>query len=212
MTQKTRRSDQIPGKITEDQIVQPGDYWIKVVHKGQMLRIVDLEGQQAVDFLCYNSKDTSERYNAPDTMKYAGNIYVTKGVVLYSDMGNPIYIVTEDTCGYHDTVAGCCSAESNLHRYGVANTENCRDTFLRGLKSIGMDKKDIVPNVNFFMNVPVKEGGSVGIVDGISEPGDYVDLRAEMDALTLISNCPQRHNPCSGFNPSPVRLVIWESE
>ena len=212
MTQKTRQSEQISGKIVEEQVVQPGDYWVRVVPKGSTLRIVDLEGQQAVDFLCYNAKDTSERYNAPDTMKYAGSIYVTKGVVLYSDMRNPIYTVTEDTCGHHDTLAGCCSAESNLHRYGVPNTENCRDTFLRGLKSVGMEKKDIVPNVNFFMNVPVKQDGSVGITDGISKPGDHVDLRAEMDALTVISNCPQRHNPCSGFNPTPIRLVIWEPE
>jgi hypothetical protein len=125
-------------------------------------------------------------------------------------MGRPLYTIVEDTCGRHDTIGGCCSAESNYFRYGVKDTASCRDTFLRGLAELGLGKKDIVPNVNFFMNVPVEEGGSVGITDGLSVPGDFVDLRAEMDVLTLISNCPQVHNPCCGYNPTPIRVVIWE--
>ncbi|MFQ5873221.1 MAG: urea amidolyase associated protein UAAP1 [Dehalococcoidia bacterium] len=210
MDQEKPHPDQIPGRIVDDQTVQPGTPWVKVVPRGAMLRIIDLEGKQAVDFLCYNANDPTERYNACDTTKFSGNIYLTKGNALYSDMGRPIYTIVEDTCGRHDTIGGCCSAESNYFRYGVKETENCRDTFLRGLGEVSLGKKDIVPNVNFFMNVPVQQDGSVAISDGLSVPGDFVDLRAEMDALTVISNCPQRHNPCSGYSPTPIRAVIWE--
>lgn len=210
MSRERSNQDVIPGRIVDDRVVQPGNPWVKVIPQGAVLRIIDLEGKQAVDFLCYNAKDPSERYNACDSLKFSGNIYLTKGSALYSDMGRPIYTIVEDTCGRHDTIGGCCSAESNHFRYGVKDTENCRDTFLRGFSEAGLGRKDIVPNVNFFMNVPVRQDGSVAISDGLSVPGDFVDLKAEMDALTVISNCPQRHNPCCGYNPTPIRIVIWE--
>ena len=171
-----------------------------MVPRGQMLRIVDLDGQQAVDFLCYN---------AADTMKFAKTIFLTAGHGFYSGLGHRLYTIVTDTCGRHDTIGGCCSAESNLVRYGVPGTPKCRDTFLRGLAEFGLGRKDIVANVNFFMNVPVEPDGQMGIVDGLSKPGDYVDLRAEMDVLTVISNCPQTRNPCNGFRPTPIRLVRW---
>ena len=210
MGQEAHRPDRIPGRVMDDQVVQPGNYWARVVSRGAMLRIIDLEGKQAVDFLCYNAHDTSERYNACDSMKFAGNIYLTKGNALYSDMGRPLFTIVESTCGRHDTIGGCCSAESNFFRYGIKDTVNCRDTFLRALAEYGLGKKDMVPNVNFFMNVPVEQDGAMALSDGLSVPGDFVDLRAEMDALTLISNCAQVHNPCNGYNPTPIRVVVWE--
>jgi len=175
-----------------------------------MLRIVDLEGKQAVDFLCYSAEDPSERYNAADTMKYAGTIFLTRGHALWSDMGRKLLTIVEDTCGRHDTIGGCCSSASNQVRYGVSDTPNCRDNFLRALAPFGLGKKDVVANVNFFMNVPVGPDGRMGIVDGLSRPGDHVDLRAEMDVLLAISNCPQTRNPCNGYRPSPIRLVVWQ--
>ena len=174
-----------------------------------MLRIVDLEGKQAVDFLCYDARNPEERYNAADTMKYAGTIFLTKGHSLYSDMGRPLFTIVEDTCGRHDTIGGCCSAESNWVRYGVKDTPNCRENFLRALAQFGLGKKDIVANVNFFMYVPVGENGEMDMGPSISKPGDYVDLRAESDVLAVISNCPQINNPVNDYNPTPVSVKVW---
>jgi urea carboxylase-associated protein 1 len=194
--------------IIEDRIVAAGEPWSRVLRSGQRLRIVDLEGRQAVDFLCYNAADPSERYNAADTMKYAKTIFVTKGHGIYSDMGRRLFTVLEDTCGRHDTIGGCCSAESNELRYGVKGTPSCRQNFLTALAPYGLGKKDIVANLNWFMNVPVEPDGAMAIVDGVSNPGDYVELRAEMDVLAVISNCPQTRNPCNGFKPTPIRVVV----
>jgi urea carboxylase-associated protein 1 len=190
-------------------VLSPGGDWSGIVPEGHVLRIVDLEGRQAVDFLCYRAADPSERYNAADTMKLAGTIFLTTGHGLYSDLGRRLFTIVADTCGRHDTIGGCCSAESNRLRYGVEGTPNCRDNFLRALARFGLGKKDIVANVNFFMNVPVGPDGSMAIADGRSRPGDHVDLRAETDVLAAISNCPQIYNPCNGGHPTPIRVLVY---
>ena len=198
------------GKVLEDRIIPAGEPWARVLRAGQMLRIVDLEGLQAVDFLCYNAADPSERYNAADTMKYAKTIFITAGHGIYSDMGRRLLTIVEDTCGRHDTIGGCCSAASNELRYGVKDTPACRENFLRALAPFGLGKKDIVANINWFMNVPVEPDGAMAIVDGVSKPGDHVALRADMDVLAVISNCPQTRNPCNGWKPTPIRVVVSE--
>jgi len=200
----------VSGKIVEDRTIPPGEPWGRVLKAGQVLRIIDLQGRQAVDFLCYNAADPSERYNAADTMKYAKTIFLTTGHGIYSDMGRRLFTILEDTCGRHDTIGGCCSAASNELRYGVKETPNCRQNFLRALEPFGLGKRDIVANLNWFMNVPVDADGAMAIADGVSKPGDHVDLRAEMDVLAVISNCPQTRNPCNGFNPTPIRVVVSE--
>jgi uncharacterized protein len=202
-------ADVIPGRVVEDRTVPPGGEWSGRVAAGHVVRLVDLEGRQAIDFLCYDAADPSERYNAADTLKVAGTLFVTTGHALYSDMGRRLFTIVADTCGRHDTIGGCCSAESNRLRYGVEGTPNCRDNFLRALARLGLGKKDIVANVNFFMNVPVGPDGKMAIVDGLSRPADYVDLRAETDTLVALSNCPQIYNPCNGGRPTPIRLVVY---
>lgn len=198
----------ITSPIVEDTIVPPGGDWARVVRHGERVRIVDLEGKQAVDFLCYNAADPEERYNAADTMKYAGTIFLTTGHGVYSDMGRRLFTIVGDTCGRHDTIGGCCSAESNLKRYGKTGPANCRDTFLRALARFGLGRKDVVTNLNFFMNVPVGADGGMALAEGFSKPGDHVELEAEMDTLAVISNCAQLYNPVNGFNPTPVRVIV----
>jgi urea carboxylase-associated protein 1 len=198
-----------PGEILFEQVVPPNSPWSRIIAKGDILRLVDLEGRQAVDFLCYNADHPEERYCAADTMKIPGSIFIGKGTILYSDMGNPLFTVIEDTCGMHDTIGGCCSRESNVVRYGKRDTPNCRDNFLKALAPFGLGKKDIVANINFFMFVPVEPDGRMAIVDGRSKPGDYVDLRAEMKVLAALSNCPQMNNPANGYNPTPIRVAVW---
>jgi urea carboxylase-associated protein 1 len=195
--------------VVDDRTLAPGEDWSAVVPRGHVLRIIDLEGRQAVDFLCYSAADPSERYNAADTMKVAKTIALTAGHRLLSDMGRALFTIVADTVGRHDTIGGCCSAESNRLRYGVSGTPNCRDNFVRALGRFGLGKKDIVANVNFFMNVPVASDGAMAIAEGLSQPGDYVDLRAEVETLAAISNCPQIYNPASGGKPTPIRLITY---
>ena len=189
-------------------IVPAGAPWSGIVRQGQVLRITDLEGQQAVDFLCYNAADPQERYHAPNTLKAAGTIFLTTGHKLYSDIARPIFTIVEDQFGGHDTIGGCCSAPSNEMLYGVKNCPGCRENFLMALAAHGLGRKDIVPNINWFMRVPVTEEGGAAIASAISPPGCQVALRAEMDALAVISNCPQVNNPCNGFKPTPIRVEI----
>jgi uncharacterized protein len=187
--------------------------WSHVVRKGQTLRIVDSYGQQAVDSLFYRADDFSERYSANDTLREQGSAYVVAGTALISSEGRVMARVTANTGGAHDTSAGACSCESNTVRFGhhVKYQHACRENFVMEVTKHGMSKRDLAPNINFFMNVPVEPGGNLAIVDGESEPGDYVELIAEMDLLCVISNCPQINNPCNGFHPTPVRVLIWDA-
>ena len=199
-----------PRDVLEDATLKPGDDWARMVRRGERLRIVDLEGKQAVDFLCYNAANPEERYNAADTMKYAGTICLTTGHGIYSDLGRRLFTIVADTCGRHDTIGGACSCESNTVRYGhhTKHQHACVENFLLALAPYGRGKRDMVSNINWFMNVPVVADGTLGIVDGISAPGKYLELRAESDVLVAISNCPQINNPCNGFNPTPIRVTV----
>ena len=192
-----------------EEVVPSKSSWSGIVKKGQRLKITDLEGQQAVDFICYNNDDRSDRYSATNTVKVQGNVYVGLGSILYSDSGTPLLEVVEDTIGRHDTVYGCCSNPNNMLRYGVETTESCYTNFEAELAKLGMGKDAIVPNVNWFMSVPVLEGGSAGVDNVVLQPNSYVTLLAKADTLAVLSNCPQMHNPCNGYNPTPVKVEIY---
>jgi urea carboxylase-associated protein 1 len=193
-----------------DEVVPARAPWSGVVARGQSLRIVDLEGNQAVDCILYRADDPSERYSAADTIAEQGNIFLTTGSRLLSGEGAVMMVITDDTCGRHDTIGGACSQESNTLRYGhhTKHQHACVENFLASHAPREMGKRDMVGNINWFMNVPVEQDGTLGIVDGISAPGLYVELRAEMDTLVVISNCPQINNPCNGFDPTPIRLIV----
>ena len=198
-----------PAHVLQDHNIGPGGDWSGTIKRGEILRLVDLHGHQAIDFLCYNAADPSERYNAADTMKIGGSLFIGKGTRLYSGMGNVLFTVIEDTCGRHDTIGGCCSRESNRVRYGVEQGPNCRDNFLRALSRHGLGMEDIVANVNFFMYVPIGRDGQMAIVEGLSKAGDYIDLKAEMDVLAVLSNCPQMNNPANAYNPTPIQVIVY---
>ena len=184
--------------------------WSGLVKAGQTIRIIDAYGQQAIDTIFYNADDFAERYSSQDTMRAQNAAYITTGTKLMSSEGRVMLTVTADTSGRHDTNAGCCSCESNTVRFGheTRYLHACRENFILELARHGMTKRDIVPNINFFMNVPISPSGAMTIADGISAPGDFVEMRAEMDVLCVISNCPQINNPCNGFDPTPIRVII----
>ena len=180
---------------------------------GASITIVDIGGNQAVDCLLYNPHDTRERYCAHTTIAAQRNVFLTTGSVLLSNEGQPFLTIEEDTCGRHDTIGGACSQESNTLRYGhhTKHQHACVENFLLEGSKWGLGKRDLVSNINWFMNVPVDPDGALGIVDGISAPGLSVSVRAERDTLVLISNCPQINNPCNGFDPTPVRILVTAS-
>jgi hypothetical protein len=202
-----------------DEVVPAGEPWMGIVRRGQSFRIVDLEGNQAVDTLFYNAADTAEHYSAQNTIRAQGRIYLTTGTVLLSNRGNAMLSIEEDTCGRHDTLGGACSAESNTVRYALEkrSMHSCRDSFLLALarhsqaNGGALTKRDLPSNINFFMNVPVTPAGELRFADGISAAGRHVQLRALIDTLVLISNCPQLNNPCNAYNPTPIRVMSWDN-
>jgi urea carboxylase-associated protein 1 len=208
-------SQLVPEDAQHSFVVEAGDPFLFEIGKGHTIRIIDLEGNQAVDTLFYNAHDYADRYSAQDTIREQGNIYLTTGTRLISSKGNVLLTITADTCGRHDTLGGACATESNMVRYDLSkgHMHACRQSFLKGIGEWGrgLEKRDIASNINFFMNVPVTPEGGLTFEDGVSDAGKYVELRAEMDVLMVISNCPQLNNPCNGYNPTPVQILIWDT-
>ncbi len=204
-------SKQIPEKASCRSVIGAGDYWWKVIKEGEIFRILDLEGNQAADTLFFKAGDLTERYSASHTIKKQGALYLTSGSKLISNRGNVLLEIVADTCRRHDTLGAACSRESNSMRYSLEKDQMhaCRDSFIRAVQEMGGGIRDVTCNINFFMNVPVTAVGELHFADGHSAPGRYVEMRAEMDVIALISNCPQLNNPCNGWNPTPVEVLIW---
>lgn len=203
-----------PENAVQDHSIPAEKPFSTLIRKGQTVRIEDTYGQQAVDTLFYNADDHGERYSSQDTMRAQNAAYISTGTRIMSSEGRPMLTMTADSCGRHDTSAGACSCESNTVRfgYGTKYLHACRENFVAEVAKHGMSKRDVAPNINFFMNVPISPNGDMTIVDGISAPGDFVEMKAEMDVLLVISNCPQINNPCNGFDPTPIRVLVWNEE
>lgn len=199
-----------------NEAIMAGDYFIHPVKAGQTVRIVDIDGNEAADTLFFSLDDPSERYSAMDTVREQGNVYLSTGSTLRSNLNRPMLDIVADTCGRHDTLGGACAGESNTVRYDLEKRcmHSCRDSWMLAIAEhpeYGLHKRDIGHNINFFMNVPITPDGGLSFQDGLSGPGKYVELTALMDVVLLISNCPQLNNPCSGFNPTPLGVLIWDA-
>jgi uncharacterized protein len=214
MVPTTKESSFKAGAASYRHRISAGAYWMHVVKNGETLRLVDVEGNQAADTLFFNADNPSERYSAVDTLREQRNVYIGNGTVIRSDLCRPMLTVTADTVGRHDTLGGACATESNTVRYalGKKTMHACRDSYLLAIaenEQYGLTKRDIGHNINFFMNVPVTPDGGLTFADGVSAPGKYVEMRAEMNVIVLISNCPQLNNPCNAYNPTPIEVLIW---
>jgi len=212
---RLQQSPRDPKDAVHDHTVPAGEPYLVRIARGQTLRLVDLEGNQAIDALFYSADEQGERYSAMQTMLNQGGIYLTTGSVLYSNQNRAMLSIVADTCGRHDTLGGACSSESNQVRYALGKRymHSCRDNFLLALQQrpeLGLGQRDLGPNVNFFMNVPVTPEGGLRFEDGVSAAGKYVELRAEMALWLLISNCPQLNNPCNGYNPTAAQVLLWD--
>ncbi|MBS3805696.1 MAG: DUF1989 domain-containing protein [Oleiphilaceae bacterium] len=208
-------SQRQPHDASFRETVGAGDYFIHTIKAGNTVRILDLEGNQAADTLFYSAKDPGERYSFMDTVREQGNVYLSAGTTLMTNRGNPLLDIVADTCGRHDTLGGACASESNTMRYDLEKRcmHSCRDSWMLAInrhEEFGLDKRDITHNINFFMNVPVTADGGLTFEDGISGAGKYVELTAKMDTIVLISNCPQLNNPCNGYNPTPIEILVWD--
>ena len=197
-------------------VIPAGEPYLFEVRAGQTLRLLDLEGNQAIDTLFFSAKNPRERFDPQRTLRRQNKVYLTTGTVLYSNLANPLLTITADTCGRHDTLGGACASESNTIRYDLEKRcmHSCRDSWMLAVAEhpeYGISKRDITHNINFFMNVPVTSDGGLTFEDGISGAGKYVELTALMDVVVLISNCPQLNNPCNGYNPTPVELLVWDN-
>ncbi len=211
-----KESNLSPETAAYRQVVPAGDYWIRRLEKDQIFRIVDLEGNQAADTLFFSADDPVERYSAVDTIRAGGNVYLSLGTRLMSTENNPMLEIVADLVGQHDTIGGACATESNTVRYALEKRtmHACRDSWLLAVAErdeFKLTKRDITHNINFFMNVPVTPDGGLTFADGVSGPGKYVEMRALMDVIVLISNCPQLNNPCNAYNPTPIEVIIWDA-
>lgn len=209
-----KQSSLIPDLASSRETLLAGDYWMQELKAGQTFRILDMKGNQAADTLFYNATDPSERYSAMDTIREQANVYLTAGSKLLSNMGNTMLQITADTCGRHDTLGGACASESNTVRYSLKKKcmHSCRDSWMLAIaenQHYGIEKRDITHNINFFMNVPITKDGRLTFADGISGAGKYVEMKAAMDVIVLISNCPQLNNPCNAYDPTPIEILIW---
>lgn len=194
--------------------VSAGCGWMHELLPGQSLRILDVEGNQAVDTTFYDMTNPEDHYGAVTTVVMQGNIYLTTGSILRAESGKPLLEITADLTGRHDTLGGACSSQSNTVRYAREKIymHNCRDSFMLQLANNDnvFRKRDLAPNINFFMNVPVTKEGGLKFDDGVSAPGNYVEMKALEHTMVLVSNCPQLNNPCNAYNPTPVRMIIWD--
>jgi urea carboxylase-associated protein 1 len=206
-----------PSEAAYRQVIPAGDYWLHRIDSGGILRIVDVEGNQSADTLFFNAADVAERYSAVDTIREQLNVYLSCGSKLLSTAGNVMAVIIADTVGRHDTLGGACAAESNGVRYALEKRtmHSCRDSYLLAVAQhdrLRLGKRDLSHNINFFMNVPVTHDGGLSFADGLSGPGQYVELRAAMELVVLISNCPQLNNPCNAYNPTPLEVLIWDPD
>jgi hypothetical protein len=199
-----------------EETVQPAASWSHVVKRGTCLRITDLEGGANVGALFYNFECPSERYNMPDTLKAQHIARLTKGFVLYSDMGRILFSIVEDTVGWHDPIGGCSSAALVQRKYGEARYQEHRNEYFRNghdsftveLGKWGLGPRDLTSNVNFFSRVDTAADGAITFHAGNSAPGSYIDLRAEMNVLTILNTCPHPLDPSPKYNPKPVQVSI----
>lgn len=199
-----------PSLVLLDEKLPGGAYWHTVIKRGNTLRITDLEGSQGVSLIAYNADSPIERFNTADTSKIQFNLFLKKGMVLYSDMGRVLFSITEDTSGNHDIICGCSNAATNMAKYGEGDYSNSRNNFLKALGKHGLTRKDLMPNVNLFSRVAVEPNGDLTYVSG-EQPGGFVDLRAEMNVLVVVSNCPHVMHPDTTYAPKPIQLTVWKS-
>jgi len=200
------------GLVILEDTIPPGWYWTAHIARGHSLRLINSEGSDGISSLFWNAKDTSERLNPADTVKVQWTSRLSRGKLLLSDMGRALASITDDTCGYHDFIAGGSTRHIDEKKFGADPTRrNSRDNFVLAAAKHGMTKRDVGPCVTFFAPIATDDGGALTWREGVTKPGDYIDLRAEMDLIVALSNCPHPLSPKKIWAAQSVRFVVWRS-
>ena len=202
----------MPGRTIYESILPPRGKLAREIARGQVLRVIDLEGKQVGDIIAFNRANLTEKFWISNTVRLNGTIYVTTGHVLYSELSNAMFTIIADTCGRHDLLAGSCNAEIDKVRYGVDHHYGCVENFVAALAPYGVTREQVPMSLNLFMNCPVEANGAWSIATPMSKPGDYVDMRADMDCIFALSNCPQDLNPCNDGTLKPLKVLIYEPQ
>ena len=202
-----------------EELVGGGAHWSGLLRRGSTLRLMDVVGGANVSMLLYNYEDRLERYNMPDTLKAQHTAYLTRGMVCYSDMGRVICSITDDTCGWHDPLCGVSNPATVREKYGVARYQEHRNAFfhngyeslLNELGKYGLGKRDLGATLNLFSKVTVDQAGGLRFHSNHSQPGAYVDLRFEMNALVVFTTAQHPLDPEPEYRPREIRLTSWHS-
>jgi uncharacterized protein YcgI (DUF1989 family) len=200
----------LPGALVKEWIIPAKEHSAFMMRRGQTLRFVDIEGKQVPDLVCFNKRDLTEHLNMGNSLLLNKRRELRQGDVLYSVICNPMMTIVGYSNEESYAYGPMCSEELNRIRYGVAGTRNCRDNFAMALAPWGFNQRQIPNAFVPFMRVQVEANGSMEIKEPTSRAGDFYDLRAEMDLLVAVSNCPQERNPCNGYNPTPMGMIIYE--
>lgn len=201
------------GKIVVEETVPGFWYWTQEVARGSTLRIVNDFATPGVSLLLWNADDPTERYNPADSVKVQWTSRLMRGKLLLSDMGRVLASITADQCGMNDSLAGGSTPESNLRKYGEERIyRNTRDNFLLSAGKHGLGPRDVGPCTTFFAPVVTDETGRLVWRQGRLRSGDYVDLRAEMNLIVALSNCPHPLSPGAEPDARPVRAIVWRSD
>jgi urea carboxylase-associated protein 2 len=196
-----------PAAVRHGETIPGGWYWTKTIRRGEALRILNVSGTPGVSLFAWNAQDASERYNSADTVKIQWTSELRKGRVLFSDMGRVLLSIVEDTCGAHDAIVGGSTPFSNARKYGDAALRSTAENMVLAAGKHGLGPRDLAPVVTFFAPVSIIDG-RVTWRDGLVQPGDFVDLRAELDLIVAVSNCPHPLAPDRAFAPGPVECVV----
>lgn len=198
-----------PEAVRHTETIPGGWYWTKVIRRGEGLRLLNTAGNPGVSVFAWSLADPSERYNSADTVKVQWTADIRKGRVLLSDMGRVLFSIVEDTCCAHDPIMGGSTPASNLAKYGDAALRNTRENMWLAAAKHGLGPRDVAPVITFFAPVSFVDHKPVWR-DGIVQKGDFVDLRAELDLIVAVSNCPHPLAPETSFAPEPIEAIVFQ--
>lgn len=205
-----------PNNMLWSEIIAPGGYASKRLNRGARLLIEDVQGDACVSILAFNAEQPTERLNVADTLKVQWNAYLGSNKTILSDMGRSLLSVLEDDAQTHDAFCGPSTQASNAKKYGVGDNygphPNARDRFMLALGKYGMGRKDVHPCINLFKGVKIDDAGGVNVDAGPFKPGRKVLLRADMNLIVVLANCPHVRDPRADYCVTPARVFAWRGE
>jgi len=181
------------------------------IKQGQIIRIIDVEGEQVADLYCFAKDEIEENLSSGHTTDYNGKLFLSTGDTLYSNRSNPMFTIVADQVGKHIMLYAPCSQVMFEKSYGVTEAHpNCLDNLVNILKSYGVQASQITIPFNIFMNIEINREGEIKIQSPVSKAGDYIELRAEMDMIVGVTACSA--GACNNFEWTPIDVEIYSGK